>query len=144
MVVSSANSFDLCLSLTRRRSDPVRQRGAIQIDALPGANLGLPVQRQMIGIGYQHLSDRSLGRQATLNQPGRGLCLHDAVLASPASVFGPPVEENAELRRHQVRPLALVLADPVQFTLATGAGLVSDDSIRGRCAGSDPRLILRL
>ncbi len=31
-------------------ANPVRQRGTIQIDTLAGVNLGLPVQRQMVGI----------------------------------------------------------------------------------------------
>jgi hypothetical protein len=63
-------------------TDPVRQRGAIQIDALPGVNLGLPVQRQMIGIfGHQHLRNRGLGRQSALDQPGWSRRLDDTVLA---------------------------------------------------------------
>jgi hypothetical protein len=108
-------------------ADPVRQRGAIQIDALAGVNLGLPVQRQMIGIlGHQHLGDRGLGRQSAFDQPGRDRHLRDAIFAAPAGVFGPPCDEHPELRRHQVQPLALVLADPVQFSLATGTGLVGD------------------
>ena len=52
--------------------------------------------------------------------------MHDTVLARSASVFGPPGDEHPELRRHDVEPLALVLADPVQLALATGAGLVID------------------
>ena len=31
-------------------ADPVGQRGTIEIDALPGVNLRLPVQRKMIGV----------------------------------------------------------------------------------------------
>ena len=108
-------------------ADPVRQRRTIQIDALAGVNLGLPVQRQMIGIfGHQHLGDGGLGRQSALDQPGRSRRLHDAILARSAGVFGPPGDEHPELRRHHVQPLAPVLADPVQLALATGAGLVVD------------------
>jgi hypothetical protein len=63
-------------------TDPVRQRGAIQLDALASVNLRLPVQRQMIGIfGHQNLSDGGLGRQSALDQPGWGRRLHDAVFA---------------------------------------------------------------
>ena len=108
-------------------SDPVRQRRTIEIDALAGVNLGLPVQRQMIGIfGHQNLGDGGLGRQAAFDQPRRSRRLHDTVLAGPAGIFGPPGDEDAELRRHDVQPLALVLADPVQLALAAGAGLVVD------------------
>jgi hypothetical protein len=108
-------------------ADPVRQRGPIQLDALTGVNLGLPVQRQMIGIfGHQNLCDGRLGRQSALDQSSRGQRLHDTVLASPAGVFGPPGDEDPELRWHQVQPFAPVLTDPVQLALAAGAGLVVD------------------
>ena len=108
-------------------SDPVGQRRAIQIDALAGVDLGLAVQRQMVGIfGDQNLGDRGLGRQAALDQPRRRRGLHDTVLACPAGVFGPAGDEHPELRRHDVQPLAPVLADPVQLALAAGAGLVVD------------------
>ncbi len=64
-------------------SHPVRQGRTIEIDALAGVNLRLPVQRQMIGIfGYQNLGDGGLGRQSAFDQPGRSRCLHDAVLAA--------------------------------------------------------------
>jgi hypothetical protein len=59
-------------------------------------------------------------------RPGRSRRLHDAVLASPACVFGTPGHEDPELRRDQVQPLAPILADPVQLALATGTGLVLD------------------
>lgn len=108
-------------------ANPVRQRRAIQLDALAGVNLGLPVQRQMISIfGHQNLGDGSLGRQSALDQPRRSRRLHDAGLAGSAGVFGPPGDEDAEQCRHHIQPLALILADPVQLALAAGAGLVVD------------------
>ena len=137
-VVSSANSFDLCLSLPSRRAcsgrrceggaaDPVRQRRAIELDALAGVDLRLPIERQVIGIfGDQHLGDGRLGRQSALDQPRRRRRLHDLVLAGSAGVFGPPRDDHPELRRHHVEPLAPVLADPVQIAPAAGAGLVVD------------------
>jgi hypothetical protein len=49
-------------------ANPVRQRGTIQIDTLAGVDLGLPIQRQMIGIfGHQNLGDRGLCRQTALD-----------------------------------------------------------------------------
>ena len=64
-------------------ADPVRQRGAIQIDALAGVDLGLAIQRQMVGIfGHQNLGDGGLGRQTALDQPRWRRGLHDAILAS--------------------------------------------------------------
>ncbi len=52
-------------------ADPIRQaRRPVQIDALAGVNLGLAVQRQMVGIfGHQNLGDGGLARQAALDQP---------------------------------------------------------------------------
>ena len=96
-------------------ADPVGQRRAIEIDALAGVDLGLAIERQVVGIfGDQDLGDRRLGRQAALDQPRRRRRLHDHVLAGPAGVFGPAHDEHPELRRHDVEPLAHVLADPVQ------------------------------
>jgi hypothetical protein len=97
------------------------------MDALAGIDLGLPVQRQMIGIfRYQNLSDGGFGRQTALDQPGRSLGLHDALLTGATGVFGTPGEDNAELCWHHVQPLALVFADAMQFALAAEAGLVVD------------------
>ena len=108
-------------------ADPVRQRGAIQIDALAGVNLRLAIERQMVGIfGHQYLGDRGLGRQAALDQSRRRRSLHDTVLASPTGIFGPPGDDHPELRRDDVQPLASVLADPVQLALAARAGPVVD------------------
>jgi hypothetical protein len=52
--------------------------------------------------------------------------LQNAILAFAAGIFGPDGDEHPELRRHDVQPLALVLADPVQFALTTATGLVID------------------
>jgi hypothetical protein len=92
---------------------PVRQRRTIELNALAGVNLRLPIERQVIGIfGDQDLGDGGLGRQSALDQPGRGRRLHDTVLASTAGVFGPPGNEDLELSRDQVQPLASILTDP--------------------------------
>jgi hypothetical protein len=81
----------------------------------------------MVGIfGHQNLGNRGLGRQAALDQPRWRRRLHDTVLASPAGIFGPPGNQHPELRRHHVQPLTPVLADPMQFAVATRAGLVVD------------------
>ena len=129
-------------------ADPVGQRRAIEIDALPGVDLGLAIERQVIGVfGDQHLGDRRLGRQAALDQPRRRGRLHDNVLASPAGIFGPAHDEHAELRRHDVEPLAHVLADPVQAFRQHGqawSSMSTTISMRGRCAGSAPRFVRRL
>ena len=152
-MVSSANSFGRCLELVEQAlvqrtqmpggmADPVRQRGAIEIDALAGVDLGLPVQRQMVGIfGHQNLGDGGLGRQSALDQSRRRRGLHDTVLASPAGVFGPPGDEHPELRRHDVQPLAPVLADPVQLALAAAGRSCRRCRRRSRSAADAPAAI---
>jgi hypothetical protein len=93
---------------------PVRQGRTIELNALAGVDLRLPIERQVIGIfGHQNLGDSCFGRQSALDQPGRGRRLHDTVLASTAGVFGTPGDEDPELRRDQVQPLASILADPM-------------------------------
>ena len=137
-VVSSANSLAEAFSIVEQAlvhrpqqeggaADPVGQGRAIEVDALPGVDLGLAIERQMIGVfGDQHLGDRRLGRQAALDQPRRRRRLHHHVLASPAGVFGPAHDQHPELRRHDVEPLADVLADPMQRVAAARAGVVVD------------------
>ena len=69
----------------------------------------------MVGIfGDQHLGDGGLRRQPTLDQPRRRRGLHDAIRALAAGIFRPDRDQHPELRRHDVEPLALVFADPVQ------------------------------
>ncbi len=93
----------------------------------------------MIGVfGHQNLGDGCLRRQAALDQPGRSLGLQDAIFAGAAGVFGTAGDDNAELRRHHVQPLALVFADLVQVALAakTGLGVELDHDL-------DPRQMRR-
>jgi hypothetical protein len=109
-------------------ANPVRQRGSIQIDALSGVDLGLAIQRQVVGIfGHQNLRDGGFGRHAAFDQARRRRGLNDPIFAVPAGIFRAAGDEHPELRRHDVQPLALVLADPVQLALAAaGTGLVVD------------------
>ena len=106
---------------------PVRQCRSIQNNLLPGVNLGLAIQRKMVGIfGHQNLGDGGLGRHAALNQARWRRGLHDTVLAAPTGIFRPDGDEHPELRWHNVQPLALIFADPVKFALAAGTGLAVD------------------
>jgi hypothetical protein len=107
--------------------DPIRQGRAIEVDPLAGVDLGLPVERKVIGVfGDQDLRDRRLGRQVALDQPGRRRCLDHHILASPTGILRTAHDENSELRRDDIEPLAHVLADPVQRVLAGWAGVVVD------------------
>ena len=72
------------------------------------------------------MRDRGIGRQPAFDQPGWGRRLNDTVFTGAASVFGPAHDQHPELRRHNVEPLAHVLANPVKHALAARAGLVAD------------------
>ena len=137
-MVSSANSLAEAFSAVSRRSctgrsmKPARptQSANVErssIDALPGVDLSLAIQRKMIGVfGDENLRHRRLGRQSALDQPCRRGRLDHHVLASPAGIFGPANDQHAELRWHDVEPLAGVLADPMQRVAAARAGVVLD------------------
>ena len=129
-------------------SDPVGERRAIEMNALPLVDLRLAIERQVIGIfGDEHVGDRRLGRQAALDQPRRRRRLDDDVLASAAGVFGPAHDQHPELGGHDIELLADVLADPMQLAAAAWAGLVLDvdDRLDARqMGGSAPRLARRL
>ena len=110
-----------------RPTDPVGKRRAVQRDALSGQDLGLAVERQVIGVfGDQNLGDGRVGRQPALDQPGRRWRLDYDVLAGPAGVAGPPDHQDPDLRRHDVEALGDVLADPVQVARAARAGPALD------------------
>lgn len=95
-------------------ADPIGERGAIEIDSLPGVDLRLTIERKVIGIfGHQHLGNRRLGRKTTLDQSGRRRSLNHNILAGAAGIFGPTHDDHTQLRRHDVEPLAHVLADPM-------------------------------
>src|SRR5690606_32589262 len=108
-------------------ADPIGKRGAVEIDTLSGVDLRLAVKWQVISVfGDQYLGDRSLGRQTALDHPGRRWSLDDDVLTGPAGVFRPPHYDHAQLRRHDVEPLADVFADPMKTAAAARAAVVLD------------------
>jgi hypothetical protein len=127
-VISSANSFDRSLSLSSRRWcsgrrcqaawPAVCQRGVVEVDALAGVDLGLAIQRQMIGI--LQLGNGGFRRQPTLDQPRWRRGLHDAILACAASVFRPDRDQHPEPRRHDIQPFALVFAAAADIVIDGG------------------------
>src|SRR3954452_8405949 len=111
----------------RGTADPIRHGRTIEYDALAGVDLRLPVQREMIGIlRYKNLCDRRIGWHATFDQPCGRRRLHNTVFTRSASVFGPAYDQPPELCRHDVEPLAHILADPVKHPRAARARLVSE------------------
>jgi hypothetical protein len=73
--------------IPRCASDPVCKGGAVKLDVLPGIDLGLPVERQVIGIlGDQHLRDQRFGGDAAFDDPCRRRSLNNRVLARAAAI----------------------------------------------------------
>jgi hypothetical protein len=63
--------------------NPVRQSRSIESDALAGIDLGLPIQRQMIGIfGYRSLGDGCFRRQSAPRSTGLEPGLQDPIFAN--------------------------------------------------------------
>jgi hypothetical protein len=55
---------------------PVAQGRAVELDALAGEDLGLPVKRQKIGVlGHEHVREQGLGRHpAVIGRSGAEAC----------------------------------------------------------------------
>ncbi len=106
-------------------ADPIRQGRAIELDPLPGVDLALAVERQVVGVfADQDVGHQGLGRQPALDQP-RGCCgLDHRALAGTAAIFGAAGDDHLELGRDDVEPLRDVLADPVQRAATAGTGLL--------------------
>jgi hypothetical protein len=93
-------------------SHPERQDRSLDVEALRGQHLGLPVERQMPGVfGDQHRGHHRFGRQPALDQPLGRRRLHDRLFAGAAGVFGTVRHDRPELRRDHIEPLGGVLAD---------------------------------
>ncbi len=96
-------------------------------DALPGVNLSLTIERQVIGVfGDENISHRHLGRQSALNQSCRRGRLHHDLLAGPTGIFWPAHDQHAQLRRDDVQSFAAILADPMQQAAAAGTAVIFD------------------
>lgn len=108
-------------------ADPVGERRTVEGDVLAGVDLGLAIERQVIGVFGDHdLRYGRLGGDAALDKARRRRCLDDDLLAGPAGIFGPTHDENPDLCRHDVQPLGTVLSDRMQAAAAARAGLVVD------------------
>lgn len=105
--------------------DPVCKGGAIQLDALAGINLRLPIERQMIGIlGHQHLSDQGLGGNAAFDDTSRCRGLDDRTLTGAAAIARPTGNQNTERGWHNIKAFGYVLTDLVQSSATAWAGLI--------------------
>src|ERR1700733_10622683 len=103
---------------------PVRQGRAVDLDAVPGEDLALPVKRKVIAVfGDQNMSEktgtgetlgnRTLWAGGLINSP-----------AGPAAIARPADADDSKPRGHMIEHLADSLADHMQFTAAAGARLM--------------------
>lgn len=121
-----------------RRPHPVGERGALDVNALAGVDLGLAVERQVIAV----LRDEHLGEQPRAGKPAgdgplRGRRLHHR-RAGAAALLRAHVADHPEGGRHVLEHLRDVLAEGDQHSAAAraGAGASWRWVSRGRCAGS--------
>lgn len=101
---------------------PAGERRTVQLDALAGKDLHLPVQRQIPGeLRDHHVAHQGRRHHATLNQARQHLRLDHAIGAAAAAVFGTDRAQHPQDRWNHVQHLADVLADLVQLALAARA-----------------------
>ena len=98
--------------IARGRLDPAVQRGGGKQHAEPGVVRGLPVQRHVVEVlGDDDLGDRAGGGQAALDRPVVRSRRLGQFAAGPACELGPERDVNLGMGRHEVKLLALILAD---------------------------------
>src|SRR6202035_6186153 len=94
---------------------PVRQGRAIDLDALPGEDLALPVEWKVIAVfGDQDMSEQGRTGQPLGDRPLRGWGLMDGP-AGPAAIARPADADDPKPRGHMIEHLADRLADQVQL-----------------------------
>ena len=85
-----SSSSRSCTGLSAKAARPTQSASVERssVDALAGVDLGLAVERQVVGVlGDQHVRDQRLGRQAALDQPRRRRRLDDRLGAGAAGVL---------------------------------------------------------
>ena len=125
----------------RRRADPVGQRRDVEIDAFPGIDRALPVERQMQAV----LGEQDMGEQLWPGAPARdrvrwGGRLADR-FAGPAGELLAHVLDHLPLARNELQRLGHVLADLAQCRAAAaraGRGRRIDDPLARQMLGQRP------
>jgi hypothetical protein len=108
-------------------ADPVRQRRAVELDAVAGEDLRLAVQGPVVRVLVdQHLGDQRLAGHAAVDRALGGGRLDHRPLACPTAVTGAADDLDPVLDGDDVEHLGDVLADHVQRPAAARAGLVLD------------------
>ena len=100
-------------------SHPGGQGRPVQIHALAAVNLRLPVQGKMIGVfADDHMRHCGLGRHAARDQVRGSRGLDNTALTRAAGILRTAGDDNAELCRNNIQPLADVLTDDVPLVTA--------------------------
>src|SRR5579872_2341953 len=101
---------------------PIGQHLPVDLEALPGEDLGLAIERQSVAIlRHDHLRSQARPRPALADRQVRARRLKDG-LTGAASKLRPHVADHLELYRDRLKDLGHVLADPGQLGLAARAG----------------------
>ena len=102
----------------RHAADPIRHRGAVQLNAGAFIDHALPVQGQRIGVFRDdHMRKQTSPRTAALNRKRRQWRLHDR-RAGAAAQLRPHVLNHLEERRHVFQHLGDILANLAQHRAA--------------------------
>jgi hypothetical protein len=133
-------------------ADPVAQGGTVELDALPGQDLALSVERDTVAVlGHQHLHQQRLGGQATGDNARWRRLLVDALVAAVAGIAGSDRHQHPKLRWYDIEPLGFVLADPPHLLAAARAVAVGEVQhlldplqVRRQVAAVAPPLGMRL
>ena len=105
-------------------ADPVGERRTIQLNAVPGEDLALPVKRKVIAVfGDQDMSEKTGTGEALGDRTLRGGRLMNGP-AGPAAIARPADTDDTKPRGHMIEHLADRLADHMQFAAAAGARLM--------------------
>jgi hypothetical protein len=72
-------------------------------------------------LGVDHMRDQPLGGQSSLDQSLGRSVLEDDAVTSAAGQLGPAGDDNAILRRNDIKPLTLIVTDLEEVALTTRA-----------------------
>jgi hypothetical protein len=101
---------------------PVRQGRAVDLDALPGEDLALPVKRKVIAVfGDQDMGEKTGTGEALGDRTLRGGGLMNSP-AGPAAIARSADADDSKPRGHMIEHLADSLADHMEFAAAARAG----------------------
>jgi hypothetical protein len=104
-------------------ANPIGERRAVELNALPREDLALPIKRKVIAVfGDQHMGQESGRSEPFADRALRGGRLMNAA-AGAAAITRSADADDPKPRRHMVKHLTDGLADQMQLTAAARAAL---------------------